>query len=137
MSRARALLATAGSACEATLGGDRDDVEVEPPERGGDGDTEQRGGDDAGVEVDLGADAECDDGLAESDDDDRAVALGEVPGDELPAVGAEQIGPTGVEHDGKHPEDALRNSADEGGGEQQGDAERGGTGEPAYGVAQS
>ena len=44
------------------------------------------------------AGADRDDRLAERDDDDRAVALGEVAGNELPAVGAEQEGSADVEH---------------------------------------
>ena len=41
--------------------------------------------------VAVGADADRDDRLAEGDDDDQPVALGEVPGHEPPAVDAEEV----------------------------------------------
>ena len=67
---------------------------------------------DAGVDAGLGADADRDDRLAEGDDDDQPVALGEVAGHELPALGAEDVRPAHVEHQGERPERALRQAVE-------------------------
>ena len=83
---------------------DRGDVEVDPPQRRRDHDPEQRRDDDAGVDRRLRADADRDDRLAQRDDHDRAVALGEVPGHELPAVGAEQERAARVEQQREAPQ---------------------------------
>ena len=48
-------------------------------------------------------DADRDDRLAEGDDDDQAVALGEVARDELPALGAEEERPAHVEQQRERP----------------------------------
>ncbi len=93
---------------EPPAGDDRDDVEVHPPHRRGDDHAEHGDGYDAGVERDLGADADRDDRLAQRDDHDRAVALGEVAGHELPAVGAEQERPARVEHERETPQADLQ-----------------------------
>jgi hypothetical protein len=69
------------------LGDQRHDVEVQPPQRRRDDDAERGGGHDAGLDLEpLGADADGDDRLAERDDDDQPVALGEVAGHELPPL---------------------------------------------------
>ena len=56
----------------------RDDVEVGPPERGDGGDPEHRRDHLAGFELEAGARTDRDDRLAEGDDHDQAVPLGEV-----------------------------------------------------------
>ena len=64
----------------------RDDVEVDPPERRAERHAHGSGGTLPDAEPGLGADADRDDRLAEGDDDDQAVALGEVAGVQLPAL---------------------------------------------------
>ena len=63
---------------------DRGDIEVEPPERRHDDDSEHRRGDYPRVQLEAGADADRDDRLAERDQDDQPVSLGEVLGRDLP-----------------------------------------------------
>jgi hypothetical protein len=53
-------------------------VEVEPPERRDDDDSERRPNDHTFSQRELGADADSDDRLAERDQDDQPVPLGEV-----------------------------------------------------------
>src|SRR5439155_24295416 len=54
-------------------------IEVRPPQAGNDAETQERGGDDAGVEPNpLGADAERHDRFAQCDQDDLTKALDEV-----------------------------------------------------------
>ena len=65
---------------------DRDDVEVQPPHRGRDGEAEQPPDDYTGVKVVARPHAERDDRLAERDDHDQRVPLGEVPGGEPPPL---------------------------------------------------
>ena len=60
-----------------------------------------------------GADADRDDRLAERDDHDQPVALGEVAGHELPALGAEEVGPAHVEEQRERPEGALGEAVEE------------------------
>ena len=69
---------------------------------------ERGGGDDAGVDACPGADADRDDRLAERDDDDQPVALGEVAWHQLPALRAEQHRPAHVERERERPQRALR-----------------------------
>jgi hypothetical protein len=71
---------------EPALGDQRDDVEVEPPQRAGHGDAEHGRGDDAGVHVMARAHPDRDNRLTQGDDDDQAVALGEVASPQLPAL---------------------------------------------------
>ena len=58
----------------------------------------------AGVQVELGADAEGDDRLPEGEDDDQVVPFGEVAGHEPPAVGAEDGGHAPVDQHGEEPQ---------------------------------
>ena len=57
--------------------------------------------------------AERDDRLAERDEDDQAVALGEVPGREVPAAGAAETAPSESTTIASDPERDLRVAADE------------------------
>ena len=97
---ARDLVAFASfpRALEASAGDDRDDVEVRPPQRCRDDHSQHRCHDDARTDGGARADADGDDRLAEGDDHDRAVALSEMSGHELPAVDAKQERPAEVEH---------------------------------------
>ena len=70
---------------ELSLRDERDDVEVGPPQRGGDHNPEQRLDDDLGVEL-RRADADRHDRLPQSDDDEEPVPLGEVAGGDPPAA---------------------------------------------------
>ena len=109
-----------------TPGGDQgDDVEVDPPLRGGQADPERRRRGDPGVDPDLGADPDGDDRLPERDQDDQPVALGEVPGLELPALRAEEVGPCDVEHERQRPDRRPPPPLEEGAGDQQAHPERG------------
>ena len=91
------------------LGDERNHVEVRPPERARDGDAEQRRGDDAHGQRDaLRADPERDDRLAQGDEDDERVALGEVRGRHVPAADAEHERAAVVEGDREDPEEPLQ-----------------------------
>ncbi len=83
-----------------------------------------------------GADADRDDRLAERDDHDQAVALGEVRGDEFPALGAEEVGAAHVEQQRQRPERPLGEAVEERGERQQRDRDRGAGGEAEHRVAQ-
>ncbi len=83
-----------------------------------------------------GADADRDDRLAEGDDHDQAVALGEVAGDQFPAFGAEEVGPGHVEEEGKRPERALGEAVEQRRRGQQRDGDGGAGGQPEDRVAQ-
>ena len=85
---ARAPAPSRPGVCVATID---DDVEVGPPLGRGEGDADDSGDDHAGVDAGLGPDADGDDRLAEGDDDDQPVPLGEVLGVQLPALGSEQV----------------------------------------------
>ena len=113
-----------------------DDVEVGPPERRGEEDAEHGGGADPEVEGAGGADPDRDDRLAEGDDDDQAVALGEVAGDELPALGAEEVGTGHVEEDRQRPERPLGEAVEERGDDEEADRDRGAGGEADHRAAQ-
>jgi len=131
----RVALPAFGRLGQPTLGHQRDDVEVGPPEGGGQPDPEHRGDDDAGGEVGLRGDAERDDGLAEGEDDHQVVALGEVGRDQGPPVHAHHGRLTEVEHDRQHPDRFLPTTVEERGAEQQADGYRRAEGEPGYRVA--
>ena len=79
-----------GGLHEAAFGDDGDDVEVDPPKRGGEADAEDGGEHDRSGELDVSAGADRDDGLAEGEDDHEVVPLGEVSGHELPVLDARQ-----------------------------------------------
>ena len=78
----------------------------------------------------LRPDADGDDRLAERDDHDQPVALGEVAGDELPAFGSEEVGPAHVQQQGQRPEGSLQGAARERGGYEQTHSDRGAAGQP-------
>ena len=79
------LLAPVGDARQPPRRDQRDDVEVRPPHRRGERDAEDRGGHDPSGDIAGDAGADRHDRLAQRDDDDQAVPLGEVLGNELPA----------------------------------------------------
>ena len=89
------------------LGDQRDDVEVRPPERARHDDAEHRRRHDAGVHVAVRPHADRHDRLAQRDDDDQPVALGEVARGQLPALRAEQVGLEHVEREGEGPDGGL------------------------------
>ena len=72
----------------------------------------------------MGANADGDDRLAEGDDDDQAMPLGEVAGDELPALGAEEVRPTHVEQQREGPQRSLREAIEGRGADQEPHADR-------------
>ena len=65
---------------------DRGHVEVEPPERRDDDDSERRRHEYSRIQLEAGAEADGDDRLAERDQDDQPVPLGEVLGRDPPAA---------------------------------------------------
>ncbi len=73
----------------------------------------------------VGADPDRDDRLAEGDDDDQPVALGEVVGDELPSLGAEEVGLGHVETERDRPQRSLLDPVELGGDDEQAGADRG------------
>ena len=83
-----------------------------------------------------GADADRDDRLAEGDDHDQAVALGEVRRHQFPAFRAEEVGPAHVEEEGQRPERPLGEAVEERGQGQQRDRDRGAGGQAQDRVAQ-
>ena len=92
---------------------ERDDVEVRPPQGGGEADPEHRRRDHAGGEIDPGTDTQRDDRLAERQDDDQAVALGEVPRHQLPPSHAEQRRAAPVDQDRDPPQRLLGTAREE------------------------
>ena len=74
--------------------------------------------------------------LAEGDDHDQPVALGEVAGDELPALGAEEVGAGHVEEDRQRPERPLGEAVEEGGEDEDADGDRGADREADHRAAQ-
>jgi hypothetical protein len=101
---------------ELTLRADGVDVEVRPPERGDDDDAEDGCRDDAGRERNAGgADADRDDRLAEGDDDDEAVAFGEVRRRYAPALAVADQGAQVVDREGDDPQRGLRTPVEEAG----------------------
>ena len=106
---------------------DRGDVEVEPPERGDDDDSEHRRGDHPRVQLEAGANADRDDRLAERDQDDQSVSLGEVLGRDLPPATAADDGRSEiVESEGHDPDrDALVPVEEPGGQDQEWADDRG------------
>ena len=105
-SRASRLRSPPGSACIKPLGGDeRDDVEVDPPERRLRSPTPSTAATyTSAVSVDMRTDAQRDDRLAEGEDDDQAVPFGEVRGHQRPSGDAEDSGPAEVHDDRRDPQ---------------------------------
>ncbi len=83
-----------------------------------------------------GADADRDDRLAEGDDHDQPVALGEMARDQFPAFGAEEVGPGHVEEEGERPERPLGEAVEERCRGQQDDGNRRACGQAQNRVAQ-
>jgi len=74
---------------EPPFGNESNHVEVEPPHRRRHHHSERRGDDDARRQLlACSTHAQRDDGLAERDDDDQSVSLGEVRGVDVPATRA-------------------------------------------------
>ena len=69
-------------------------------------------------------DAERDDRLAERDDHDQRVPLGEVAGGEAPALAASDVGAEQVEPERERPHSHLETTVEAGGQEQEPDANR-------------
>ena len=117
-------------------GHERHEVEVERPQCRGNRDSQHRGRDHPGVDPVLGADADRHDRLAERDDDDQAVALGEVTGLELPAPRPEQRRATHVDGERGDPEGPLDDAVGGRGEQQQAHGDGGAHGEAPDGLAQ-
>ena len=81
-------------------------------------------------------DPDRDDRLAEGDDHDQAVALGEVLGNQFPARRRDQVGPTQVEEQHESPESPLGEAVEKRGDDQQRDGDRRAEGEAEHRVAQ-
>ena len=91
------------------LGRDRDDVEVEPPEARHRREPHEHSDHRADVvQLVAHADAERDERLAERDDHDEAVPLGEVVRAQLPPLGAGDERCSDVDRDRDRPEQAAR-----------------------------
>ena len=116
-------LCAARRLAEPPLRNQRDHVEVRPPERGGDGEAKQGSGDDAGIERGC-TDPDRHDRLAERDDHDQAVPLGEVAGREPPALAAAHVRAEQVDRERKRPHRDLRPAVEAGRDEEQRDADR-------------
>ena len=114
----------------------RHHVEVQPPHGGRDDDAEHGRGDDTGVHAGLGTDADGHDGLAERDDHDQAVALGEVRRHQLPSLGAEEVRLGHVQHQGQSPQGALQRAVEEGCRDQEAHSDRRSPGEPDHRLPQ-
>ena len=84
----------------------------------------------------LRAYADRDDRLAERDDHDRAVALGEMTGDELPAVGPEEVRTARVEHQRETPQSEPKRTIGERCRQDQAGADRRAAGQPDNRLAQ-
>ena len=115
---------------EHTLGDQRDDVEVHPPQGERHPEREQRGEHDRPGDGLVGDPrADCDDRLADRDDDDQPVALGEVRrAVDAPALGAAGEDARVVDHQREHPEQRLPGRADGTAGDEQQAGDRGGDG---------
>ena len=98
---------------EPPRGHPRHHVEVQPPHPGREPDPDDRGGPLGEAEVTRHAHADRDDRLAEGDDQDQAVALGEVGRHQLPALCAEEVGPGHVEGERQTPQADLRGAVQE------------------------
>ena len=88
------------------------------------------------VRLAVGAGADRDDRFAEGDDDDQPVALGEVAGDELPPLGAEQVRPAHVEQEGERPQGSLPEAIEKRCADEQPHADRRADREAGHGLAQ-
>jgi hypothetical protein len=117
---------------QAADGDEGDDVDVQPPQRRDHRRPDHRRGHDAGVHVELRAGADGHDRLAQRDDHDQPVALGEVARHELPSLGAEEEGAAGVEQQREPPERELQRPVGEGGRHEQPRPERGAGGEAQH-----
>jgi hypothetical protein len=128
-------LLSGGRVDQSPRGHKRDDVEVQPPQAGDQDDADDGGGRDAGVDDVLGPGADRDDGLAQRNEHDQAVALGEVVGDQAPALAVDEERAAHVECQRQHPQHALQRAVGEGGRADQGAADAGADGEAEHGVA--
>jgi len=115
---------------------DRHDVEVRPPQRGGDHHAQYRRDYDARADRGSRADADRHDRLAQRDDHDRPVTLGEVARYELPTLDAEQKRPAEVEHQRQAPQPELQSAGGECRDEQQTHADRRAAGQAHHRMAQ-
>ena len=73
---------------------------------------------------------EGNDRLAERDDHDQGVALGEVPGRQMPALAAADVRAEHVDHERKYPHGQLRGPVQRGGDEEESDAHHAADREP-------
>jgi hypothetical protein len=101
-----------------------DDVEVEPPERGGHRGSKYGRRNDAGIDVRVGTHPDRDDRLSEGDDDDEPMPLGEVARRQPPSLGAEEEGLGYIERQGDRPKKALKSAVSSRGDEQKRNADR-------------
>ena len=116
-------LAPLGRAGQASRRDQRYDVEVDPPQGGRQGDSQHRGRNDARGQVRRGASSDGDDRLAQGDDDDQPVALGEMRRDEPPALRSEQERLAHAEQERQRPYRRLRESVEERRAHEQADPE--------------
>jgi hypothetical protein len=120
----RVALASRRGPRQATFRHQRHDVEVNPPHRGGESDTQDSSSDHAGAQVDVGADPEGYDRLAEREDYDQVVPLGEMGRDESPPGEAEQRRPAPVERYREYPQPSLLEAVEERRRHEQSDTDR-------------
>ena len=104
---------------------DRGHIEVEPPQRGDNDDSKRSSNDHAGHELQAGTDADGDDGLAERDQDDQAVTLGEMLRRDSPSFSETEHGWTQViDRKCQDPHPNAHIAADEGGSDKKRGADK-------------
>jgi hypothetical protein len=116
---------------------DRGHIEVEPPQRGDNDDSKRSSNDHAGHELQAGTDADGDDGLAERDQDDQAVTLGEMLRRDSPSFSETEHGWTQViDRKCQDPHPNAHIAADEGGSDKKRGADKFGRRDPEQRPAQ-
>ena len=122
IARQRVSLSALGRWHQASLGDQRDDIEVDPPQRRCESHGEHRRENHGRGQVDLRTDADRDDRLAQGEDDDEIVPFGEVRGHQPPMFDArEDRWSHAIEQDRYHPQRCLCGTVDERRGHEQAD----------------
>ena len=117
-------LAPRGGVQKAPLRNEGDHVEVEPPDRARHRDAQDCRDDHPRVHPELRAGADRHDRLAQGDDHDQPVALGEMARGQLPALRAAQVGAAHVEQQRERPQPSLESAVRGRGGQEEPDTDR-------------
>src|SRR6266496_1705315 len=105
-------------------GKDRGHIEVEPPQRRDDDDPKRGSNDHTSHELQAGTDADSNDRLAERDQDNQAVTLGEVLRRDPPSFSeAEHRWTQVIDRNCQHPHPDAHIAIDEGGSDKKGGAD--------------